>query len=77
MPDIELRQAAKAEMERRNLSARRLAARLGITKEAVLDFIHERRKTQSAVRSLICQELGLDSVKTAGENKVPAPHLPS
>lgn len=64
MPDTELRNAAKAEMERQNLSARRLAARLGITKEAVLDFIHGRRKTQSAVRSLICRELGLDSVKT-------------
>lgn len=72
MSDTELRQAAKAEMERQNLSARRLAARLGITKEAVLDFIHERRKTQSAVRSLICRELGLDSVKALAEEKVPA-----
>ena len=72
MPDIELRHAAKAEMERQNLSARRLAKRLGITKEAVLDFIHERRKTQSAVRSLICRELGLDSVQTLPEEKVSA-----
>ncbi|WP_367174102.1 helix-turn-helix domain-containing protein [uncultured Deinococcus sp.] len=52
-------------MERQNLSARRLAARLGVTKETVLDFIHGRRKTQPAVRTLICRELGLDSVKSS------------
>ena len=60
MPETEIRDAARAAMERQNLSARRLAARLGVTKETVLDFIHGRRKTQPAVRTLICRELGLD-----------------
>ncbi|MDP9764909.1 hypothetical protein [Deinococcus enclensis] len=64
MPDEAIREAARAEMQRRNLSARALARTLGITKEAVLDFIHGRRRTQAAVRTLICRELGLDSVKT-------------
>lgn len=51
-------------MVRQNLSARKLAARVGVNKETVLDFIHGRRKTHNAVRLLICQELGLDLTKT-------------
>lgn len=59
-----VREAAKAEMLRRGLSARALAQNLGIRPETVLDFVEDRRGTTTAVRILICSHLGLDP-KTA------------
>lgn len=59
-----IRAAAREAMERQNLSARKLAARVGVNKETVLDFVHGRRKTHNAVQLLICTELGLDPTKT-------------
>jgi len=49
----------RAEMERRNLSARKLARQLGLKPDTVLDYINQRRPTRRSTRVLIARELGL------------------
>lgn len=62
-------QLAREEMERQNLSARKLARRAKVNKETVLDFIHERRKTHPYIVDLLCRELGLDTTKAHAQAK--------
>ncbi len=48
------------EMQRRNMSARDVGQRLGISADTVNGFIYERRRTHRFVVERICRELGLD-----------------
>lgn len=52
--------AARAAVETRGISARKLAKRLGMKPRTVLDFLHERRETRDSTRISICRELGID-----------------
>lgn len=52
--------AARAAIEQRGISARKLAKRLGMKPRTVLDFLNERRETRDSTRISICRELGID-----------------
>ncbi|WP_152544822.1 helix-turn-helix domain-containing protein [Deinococcus phoenicis] len=52
--------AARAALEARGISARRLAKKLGMKPRTVLDFLNERRGTRDSTRISICRELGID-----------------
>jgi ribosome-binding protein aMBF1 (putative translation factor) len=52
--------AARAAIEVRGISARRLARKLGMKPRTVLDFLNERRETRDSTRISICRELGID-----------------
>ncbi|MDP9763879.1 helix-turn-helix domain-containing protein [Deinococcus enclensis] len=52
--------AARAAVEQRGISARKLAKRLGMKPRTVLDFLNERRETRDSTRISICRELGID-----------------
>lgn len=52
--------AARAAMEARGISARRLARKLQMKPRTVLDFLHERRETRPSTRLSICRELGIN-----------------
>ena len=64
MPEISIPDpiaaAARAAVEVRGISARKLARRLGMKPRTVLDFLHERRATRPSTRVSICRELGID-----------------
>lgn len=57
-------------MERRNLSARKLAAQIGVNKETILDFIHQRRKTHPSMQAFICRELGLEQDRSVSQERI-------
>ena len=61
--------AARAALETRGISARKLAKRLGMKPRTVLDFLHERRETRGSTRISICRELGIDHESFAREVK--------
>ncbi|MFT2719707.1 hypothetical protein ACMT4L_06835 [Deinococcus sp. A31D244] len=52
--------AARAAVDERGISARRLAKKLGMKPRTVLDFLHERRITRPSTRISICRELGIN-----------------
>lgn len=52
--------AARAAVEARGISARKLARKLGMKPRTVLDFLNERRETRPSTRISICRELGID-----------------
>lgn len=52
--------AARAAIEQRGISARKLAKRLGMKPRTVLDFLNERRETRDSTRISICRELGIN-----------------
>lgn len=52
--------AARAAIEVRGISARKLAKKLGMKPRTVLDFLNGRRGTRHSTRISICRELGID-----------------
>jgi ribosome-binding protein aMBF1 (putative translation factor) len=52
--------AARAAMVERGISARKLAQRLAMRPETVLDFVLQRRETRPSTRLSICRELGVN-----------------
>lgn len=56
--------AAKAAMAERGISARKLAQRLAMRPETVLDFVLQRRETRPSTRLSICRELGVNREQT-------------
>jgi ribosome-binding protein aMBF1 (putative translation factor) len=50
----------REEMQRRKLSATRLATELQMHPRTVLDFVNGRRPTRGSTRLLICKHLGLE-----------------
>lgn len=63
--------AAKAAMDLRGISARRLAQKLRMKPRTVLDFLEQRRDTRDSTRFSICRELGIDHEQEA----TPAPSV--
>ncbi|WP_139806947.1 hypothetical protein [Deinococcus hopiensis] len=57
--------AARAAVEARGISARKLARKLGMKPRTVLDFLHERRETRHSTKLSICRELGIDQEQRA------------